>query len=87
MSFNNEIYKMPDHDHPILAWMWRTGLKGMLWVFILSAQWDGRTLFSYAHNTLVQNTIVQAIEDEASDAWSRIALGVYTSHPHNPPND
>lgn len=53
-------------------------LHGVVWVFILSIQVDGRTLFSHAHGILVDNQIVAAIESQVVKGW-RAASDVASS--------
>jgi hypothetical protein len=40
-------------------------------VFILSVRWDGRTMFSYANEALVQNAVVGALDEQAAELWQR----------------
>ena len=57
----------------IIKWVGKFLLHLVFWVFVLSIRWDGRTLFSYAHNTLVQNSFVQAVDEELADVWYRLS--------------
>ncbi|MEY4631632.1 MAG: hypothetical protein RIQ81_1752 [Pseudomonadota bacterium] len=41
-------------------------LQGVVWVFVLSIQVDGRTLFSHAHGILVDNQVVAAVESQVT---------------------
>ncbi|MFW7378152.1 MAG: hypothetical protein ACOH5I_05045 [Oligoflexus sp.] len=54
-------------------WLIRTGLSAILWVFILSVEVQGRSLFSYANEYLVRNQLVQNIDQEIGKLWSRIS--------------
>lgn len=56
-----------------LKWIGKIGLHAVFWIFVLSIRWDGRTLFSYGNDTLVQNSFVQAFDEELADLWSRLS--------------
>jgi hypothetical protein len=56
----------------IIKWIFRTTMIGVAWVFILSVTVSGRTVFSYANNTLVQNTFVQMLDEELSSLWFKV---------------
>ena len=43
------------------------------WVFIFSIRWDGRTLFSYLNEILVQNRIVRAVDESLADLWYKVS--------------
>ena len=43
-------------------------LQGVIWVFVLSIRVDGRTLFHHAHDVLVNNQVVAAVEVQATRA-------------------
>lgn len=47
-------------------------LQMVLWVFILSISWGGRTLFERSHDVLVDNAIVAAIDQELADMWDKV---------------
>jgi hypothetical protein len=49
------------------------------WIFGLSIKIDGRTIFSYSNEILVQNKIVQAIGDQADDVWYRARVAARTA--------
>ncbi len=49
-----------------LKWLGRTSISAIFWVFILSIRYDGRTLFSYANNFLVQNSFLQVVDSVAN---------------------
>lgn len=55
-----------------LKWCLRTVFIGIFWVFFLSITIDGRPLFSYANETLVQNRIVRYLDEELADLWYRV---------------
>ena len=42
------------------------------WVFLFSIRWEGKTLFSYLHSTLVENKIVGAVDETLGEFWFRI---------------
>ena len=55
-----------------LKWLLKVLLHAVLWVFILSIRWDGRPVFNYANEILVQNSLVRAVDDELGDLWYRL---------------
>ena len=48
-------------------------LHASFWIFVFSVRWDGRTLFSYGNEILVQNRIVKAIDESMGDIWYRVS--------------
>lgn len=54
-------------------WLLRTSLSAILWVFILSIEVQGRSLFSYANEYLVKNSLIQNIDYELEKLWARIS--------------
>jgi len=57
----------------IIKWLVRVSFIGIFWVFFLSITIDGRSIFSYANDALVQNSFVQFLDEELADLWSKIA--------------
>ncbi len=45
-----------------------------LWVFILSFNFRGRTLFDRAHEVLVENALVDYLDQQVVDTWDRVLL-------------
>lgn len=58
----------------LLFWLIRTFLTALLWIFILSINIKGRTAFSYAHEVLVQNPVIEMLDDELSEVWERVYI-------------
>lgn len=56
----------------IIKWLTKTGFIAVFWVFIFSITIDGRTVFSYANNFLVQNSLVRTLDEELHDLWVKI---------------
>ena len=56
----------------LVKWLLRTAVAAVIWVFVLSIQWGGRPLFAYANETLVQNPLVRAADEELADLWQRL---------------
>ncbi|MCX6115968.1 MAG: hypothetical protein NT027_00350 [Proteobacteria bacterium] len=52
---------------------------GIIWVFVLSIRIQGRTIFHYANNILVQNRIVAAIDETLSDGVDAVFSKVSNS--------
>lgn len=54
-------------------WLWRNFIAAIIWVFIFSLTINERTLFSYAHEYLIRNTVVTTIDSELSAIWTKLA--------------
>jgi hypothetical protein len=52
----------------------KTFVAFVIWVFILSYQWQGRTLFARAHEVLVENSLVEFIDQQLSATWKRVGI-------------
>lgn len=50
----------------------KTALQGLIWVFVLSLNWNGRTLFSHANEVFVQNQVVLAADAQLADWWDQL---------------
>lgn len=48
-------------------------LHATFWIFLLSIRWEGRTLFSYGNEILVQNRVVRAIDSGLGDLWYKVS--------------
>ena len=46
---------------------------GVLWVYILSIRVGSETIFYHAHDILVENQIVEAIDRQLADAYEGVA--------------
>jgi hypothetical protein len=46
--------------------------QGILWVFILSINWEGKSLYSYSHDLFVDNSMVRAIDAELAEVWFKL---------------
>ena len=44
-------------------------LQMVVWVFVLSISWNGRTLFDRAHDVLVDNSVVEEIDAKLGEVW------------------
>ena len=53
-------------------WCSKILITGVFWVFFLSITISGRSLFSYANDIFVQNTLVQYVDEELADFWSKV---------------
>lgn len=56
-----------------LKWVGKIFLHCIMWVFVLSVQWDGKSLFYYANETLVQNQLVQTVDEELAQLWTKLS--------------
>jgi hypothetical protein len=45
---------------------------GVLWVYILSIRVGSETIFYHAHDILVENQIVEAIDQQLADAYEGV---------------
>ncbi len=52
----------------------RIAVAFVLWVFILSFRWQGRTLFDRSHEVLVDNTLVSFLEQQLYDPGEKVLL-------------
>ncbi len=55
----------------IVKWSVKTLVSAIVWVFILSIEYQNRPLFSYANQMFVQNELVQAVDQELSRVWAK----------------
>jgi hypothetical protein len=56
-----------------IKWTLKVALQGVLWVFLLSITVSGRTVFEHAHGALVQNVLVQTLDEELGDLWTKLS--------------
>lgn len=47
----------------------RLGLSMVVWVFVLSIQIQGDSIFNHLHGTLVENKLVRAVDEELATLW------------------
>jgi len=57
----------------VVKWCLKVTLTAVFWIFIFSITWNGRPLFSYANEFLVQNSVVRAIDQELGVFWHRVS--------------
>jgi hypothetical protein len=76
-----------DGMNDFFKWVLKVAAIGVLWVFILSIRWDGKMMFSYAHETLVQNSLVQAADQELADIWYRMSKTASVTFSKSQPED
>lgn len=65
----------------------KIGLSAVIWVFILSIEIGGRSLFSYANEYLVDSTLVHSIDDELAKIWDRISKTAETAFSGRSPTE
>ncbi len=58
----------------MLKRLWRTLFTAVIWVFIFSINISGRSLFSYANETLVQNSLVRLIDQELTELFHKVYI-------------
>lgn len=55
-----------------LRWFGKQALIGVVWIYLLSFTFDGRSIFSYANSLLVQNIAVETLDQKLTETWHRI---------------
>lgn len=60
----------------LVNWAVKTSLNAIIWVFVLSFEYDQRTLFSYANELLVENRVAQKIDGYARMLWHNLSNDV-----------
>lgn len=45
----------------------------VFWVFVLSINWNGRTLFDRSHDILVDNALVADLDSQLKQMWQGVA--------------
>lgn len=68
-------------------WLARTLAIAVIWVFIFSINVKGQTIFHYANDVLVQNTLVRTIDSELSDLWGKAVTSVKLTFRSAPAGD
>lgn len=71
----------------MIKWVFKVALQGIVWVFLLSISVNGRTLFEHAHQTLVQNTLVQTMDEELGDLWTKLSRTASATFSEKSKND
>ncbi len=56
-----------------VKWIGKILLHCVMWVFVLSVQWDGKSLFYHANDILVQNQLVQTADEELARLWTKLS--------------
>ena len=56
----------------LVKWLATNTLTAILWVFILSIDFEGRTLFSYAHEHVIESEYVQKADQGLEDLWTKV---------------
>lgn len=57
----------------LIKWIGKTSVSAVIWVFVLSISWNGKTFFSYANDVLVKNSVVQAIDGKLAEIWNKMS--------------
>lgn len=71
----------------IIKWVIKSVLTAMFWVFILSITVEGRSLFSYANEVLVQNSIVRSVDEQLAKVWDDIVTTVTAARDNPDPDE
>lgn len=64
----------------IAKWASRFVFYLVLWVFILSIRWEGRTLFDRAHEVIIENPLVDLLDEELGVLWGRLSDTARTAY-------
>ena len=48
-------------------------LQGVIWIFVLSIQIEGRPIFYYLNDIMVKNSVVKGVDRELGDLWYRVS--------------
>lgn len=64
----------------IARWASRFVFYLVLWVFILSIRWEGRTLFDRAHEVIIENPLVELLDEELGILWDRLSDTARTAY-------
>ena len=60
----------------LIRWFLKTSAIMLLWVFILSFKWEGKTFHSYLNSMLIQRFTSNNVEYELSGLFGKILLAV-----------
>lgn len=57
----------------LIKWATKILLHMVVWVFILSIQWEGRSLYDRAYEVLVDNPLVDLVDEELNELWDKVS--------------
>ena len=57
----------------IITLFMRACLQMVLWVFILSFSWEGRSLFDRAHEIIIDNELVESLDKQIGQIWYEVS--------------
>ena len=63
----------------IITWGIKACFQLVLWVFLLSISWDGRTLFDRTHEIIVDNEVVESLDLQLRELWEEISRTAQTT--------
>lgn len=63
----------------IIKWFLKFALQGIAWVFVLSINIGGMTIFDRMHGVFIQNALVQSLDEEVADIWRKVTKTAETS--------
>ena len=64
----------------LIKWLVKIFMHLVLWVFILSIQWDGRTLYDRSHEILVDNPLVELVDEELRGLWDKVSATAVSTY-------
>ncbi|MBP6218034.1 MAG: hypothetical protein KA436_05565 [Oligoflexales bacterium] len=62
----------------LIRWLVKFFLQMILWVFLLSINWDGKMLFLHLKSLLVDNAIIATVEDQGEILFGQIRDKLYS---------
>jgi hypothetical protein len=68
----------------VIRWLLKNLLVGIVWVLLLSVVVNGKPLFFHAHEVLVENAVVEALDTGISSVWEQVSHLWSSSGSKNP---
>ena len=56
----------------LLRYAVRCSLSAITWVFILSLQWEGKMIFDWAHDAMVEVVAIDEVDRQLKATWQRL---------------
>ncbi len=63
----------------LVKWAAKVAFLGVIWVFIFSARFEERTLFSILHGYLVKNAVITNLTQELTFLWDHTTASSKTT--------
>lgn len=66
----------PSENHrygsPMVSWIIKNIIIALFWLAILSIEFGGKPLFYTAHDLVIDNRVVQAVDQQARKLWANL---------------